>query len=530
MSLGNRGSFVYGSHHVADRNRSLSGRNDSANAAVRVLLTGSMSVVVDVSQTQVGQLVSEERSVVRGNGGVLTLLVQRNLRSKDGNHRLVLTFSPVVLRNGLDLLGIFHVELHVQDTIGNLPALNAQTSVSLGGRTGVLEPLVAREHVNRCEVIGVHVRGVQVVLSPQILNESHLRAVVAVVYGASGCSSKVDACLFLLVEVAASFLLVPSSSGNILEGVSLEVVEAGSFDTVVVAIGNEHEAAEAVLHEHVQHVHLSLQSVNLLREFIELLFQLRDFLIGVSLRVGDSLSLSLGDSVGELFLHFVHGRGELSLQTGDLLLKLLLVGSLQVIVLDSLDTGLELLHSVKLLLEVQNGSLASRNLVFQTLLQIFDSLEVFAKILFDGLELSVDLSNLLVELALVELVVLKVGNQTIDFLQRILGSLHASLKTSDSTSQLNKISFEGLDLVSIGVHVFAKIRNLTLNGCDLTLSSLNTTLQSVNLTLKVGLSVVQSVQIGRDLFLQVLDVVIVVLAGRQRCGSDCECSQHHQKA
>ena len=486
-----------------------------ANAAVGVHLTRSVGVgsLVDVGDAEIGHLVSEERSVVRGNGGVLTSLVQRNLRSKDSNHRLLLTFCPVVFNNSLNLLGILHVDLDIEDTILHVPILHRKTSVSLRSRTGVLEPLVARENFHFREVVNVNVRRVEVVLCPKVFDQSNLGGIVAVVQRASASSSEVNVLLLRVVVVAALLLNVPLSSGNIVVLESFQIVEAGSLDAVVVSLGDEHQAAEAVLHEHVQNVHLFLKSVNFVRKLLEIVLQSLDVAFSSRHALCKGVDLILQSLLGIV----------------NLLLEFSLVGSLQVVTFNLGDTTFELCQSFFLLFEVSFNSLAGCDFVFQTLLQTFDALESITEVGLDGFEFAIDVGNLLVELALVNLVVLQVNNQGIDVLDSLLGSSHASFEGSNLGCVVSNLSLQLFNCSGVLVNIGTKTVDCRLVGSNLSLCGLDATLQSSNLSIELGLGLVQSVQIVRDLILQVLDVIIVVLAGRQRRGSNYECSQH-QKA
>ena len=499
---GNLNCLVNGSHYVAV---------DVTNAAVGVLLTRSMSIVIDVSNAEIGHLVSEERSVVRGNGGVLTSLVQRNLRSKDGNHRLILTFCPVSINNSLDLLGILHVDLDIEDTVLHVPVLHRETSVSLRSRTGVLIPLVARKDIHFREVVNVNIRRVEVVLCPKVFDQSDLNRIVTVVSGARTNASGIR--LFRVLVVAALLLNVPLSFGNIVVLESFQIVEAGSLDAVVVSLGDEHQAAEAVLHEHVQNVHLCLQSVNLLRESLEVALQGLDVAFSGRHAILQSVNLILQSLLGIV----------------NLLLEFSLVGSLQIVVFDSLYALLKVFQSFLLLCEVGLNSLAGCDFVFQTLLQHVDALESITEVGLDGFEFAIDVGNLLVELALVNLVVLQVNNQGIDVLDSLLGSSHASFEGSNLGCVVSNLSLQLFNCSGVLVNIGTKTVDCRLVGSNLSLCGLDATLQSSNLSIELGLGLVQSVQIVRDLILQVLDVIIVVLAGRQRRGSNYECSQH-QKA
>ena len=504
--LGERHCFVNSCHHVVVQ---------FANAAVGIHLTRSIGVgsLVDVGDAEIGHLVSEERSVVRGNGGVLTSLVQRNLRSKDGNHRLILTCSPIVFNNSLDLLGILHVDLDFQLAILHFPILHRETSISLLSRTGVLIPLVARENFHFREVVNIDIRRVEVVLCPKVFDQSNLGGVVAVVQRASASSSEVNVLLFRVVVVAALLLNVPLSFGNIVVLESFQIVEAGSLDAVVVSLGDEHQAAEAVLHEHVQNVHLCLQSVNLLRESLEVALQGLDVVFSGRHAIFQSVNLILQSLLGIV----------------NLLLEFSLVGSLQIVGFDSLDALLKIFQSNLLLCEVGFNSLAGNDFVFQTLLQHFDALESITEVGLNGFEFAIDVGNLLVELALVNLVVLQVNNQGIDVLDSLLGSSHASFEGSNLGCVVSNLSLQLFNCSGVLVNIGTKTVDCRLVGSNLSLCGLDATLQSSNLSIELGLGLVQSVQIVRDLILQVLDVIIVVLAGRQRRGSNYECSQH-QKA
>ena len=331
-----------------------------------------------MSQTDASHLVSKQSSVVRSNGGVLTSLIQSNLRSKYGNHRTLLASCPVILNNSLNLLRILHVDLNLQSSILNFVVLHFQTSICLSSRTSILIPLVASEQRNIGEVVGIYVRRIEVVVSPQVLNESNLSRIITIVVGTRTCTLEVNIYLFRILIVTTLLNNIPSSSRNI-KLVGLKIVEAGSLNTMVVTIGDEYEAAEAALNEIVQHIYLSRKLVNSITQFLKIIpkllnlivLQLLNFCISIVLQLSTKIINSLLNSIS----HLVLGDDILSLK--------------------SLNALLEDIQSIELLFDIIDGSELRPITFLETLLEFLKNYQSVGQQLVLRSNLSINLGNFL---------------------------------------------------------------------------------------------------------------------------------------
>ena len=373
MILGNSNSLMNSSHQVCTILV-----NNRASTAVSIQLTCEARNTLHMSQTDACHLVSKQSSVVRSNGGILTSLIQSNLRSKYGNHRTLLASCPVILNNSLNLLRILHVDLNLQSSILNLIVLYAQASVSLCSRTSILIPLVTSEQRHISKVVGIYVRRIEVVVSPQILNESNLSRIITIVVGTRTCTLEVNLLLKGILIETALLNNIPSSSRNI-KLVGLKIVEAGSLNTMVVTIGDEYEAAEAALNEIVQHIYLSRKSVNSITQFLKIIpkllnlivLQFLNFCISIVLQLSTKIINSLLNSIS----HLVLGDDILSLK--------------------SLNALLEDIQSIELLFDIIDGSELRPITFFETLLEFLKNYQTVSQQLVLRSNLSINLGNFL---------------------------------------------------------------------------------------------------------------------------------------
>ena len=203
-------SLVYGSHQVeAIVISNLVISIESAITTVCILNTSERNWVsggrIFVRQTNVAVDISIQRSIVRSDDGIFlsTFTLQISLSSEDGNHWLLLSSSSSTsrhvradllainqaletLEHALDLVRILDVELNAHHTVLNL--IDALAVLILLGSDLSLRStsqhvvLISVDNLYVSDIVNDNIRGVQVIVSPEVHHAGVLNAVIAATF------------------------------------------------------------------------------------------------------------------------------------------------------------------------------------------------------------------------------------------------------------------------------------------------------------------------------------------------------------
>ena len=297
---------------------------------------------------------------------------------------------------------------------------------------------------------------------------------------------------------------VDVQSSNLLVGINRSSIDSSSLSSVSLLLGIVSGSLDSLL----------LSVVSLIR-CVSSSSSDGSFLSLVSL-IGSVLSGSSDSSV----LSGLDSSGQLLLQIRNLSQQILLVGSLQVVILNSLHASSQLVKSILLTLEVLPYSLQTSLGIFQSVLQSSDSLKILSSLCASSSGSSPSLlQSLLVSLA--GEVALKLTTQKgVNLIDSLVRQSNAGLQSRSLSVQVRPDVLQVVLLTVLGELVsllFVKSRNLALDCLQLCREAIDLILQSL-------LSLVKCCLVGLRSD-DIVDIVIVVLTRHEHaCGRHEQCS------